>query len=638
MMLQHQLHSMSWKINLLDLQLQVHRSKLGSRMTSKSLDFSRRSSVSSLTSGTQQHQIFMTTAKYHGLVVAIKNINKSYITATEKVTMEINQMRSLKNTNVNPLIGASIEVEKIFLVSEYCSKGSLQDVLQNDHINLDRIFKISFASDIAKGMIFIHHSIIQCHGRLKSTNVLVDSHWVCKVADMAMPVFREGERDDDQGKHALYRKMLWTAPELLRNPDEFPRGTQKADVYAYGIILQEILTKSEPYSCSLDEPSDIVARVKELEHPPYRPKVPQDSAEDSVLDLMRICWEETPMLRPNFDTIASTLKKCTKGKNTNLVDQMIHMMEKYSEHLEEVVEERTVQLEEEQRKTEELLSRMLPRSITNDLKIGRMVEPETYEEVTVFFSDIVGFTALSSDSTPVEVVNFLNDLYICFDKIIEHYDVYKVETIGDAYMVVSGLPARNGNQHAGQIASLALELLNAVLTFRIRHRPDKQLQLRIGIHSGPVAAGVVGLKMPRYCLFGDTVNYASRMESTGLALKIHVSPETTKILKEVGGFHLKLRGPVPMKGKGTVETFFLEGKDGFNKPLPVVSEDGLNKPAPVVAGDGLNKPTPVVAEDGLNKPIPVVAEDMLNKPVPVVAEDGPNKILPVVAEEESSVN
>ena len=91
-----------------------------------------------------------------------------------------------------------------------------------------------------------------------------------------------------------------------------------------------------------------------------------------------------------------------------------------------------------------------------------------------------------------------------------------METIGDAYMVVSGLPVRNGNAHAREIARMSLRLLQAVATFRIRHRTNDQLKLRIGLHSGPCVAGVVGLKMPRYCLFGDTVNTASRMESNGL--------------------------------------------------------------------------------------------------------------------------
>lgn len=93
---------------------------------------------------------------------------------------------------------------------------------------------------------------------------------------------------------------------------------------------------------------------------------------------------------------------------------------------------------------------------------------------------------------------------------------FKVETIGDAYMVVSGLPTRNGMLHAREIARVSLALLNAVMSFKIRHRPGEQLKLRIGIHTGPCVAGVVGLKMPRYCLFGDTVNTASRMESTGM--------------------------------------------------------------------------------------------------------------------------
>lgn len=166
------------------------------------------------------------------------------------------------------------------------------------------------------------------------------------------------------------------------------------------------------------------------------------------------------------------------------------------------------------------------RSAAERLLLGGRVEPEEFASVSIYFSDIVGFTALAARSTPVQVVDLLNDLYSTFDAAIERYRVYKVETIGDAYMVVGGLPAR-APDHAEQVATMALHLLHLSGRFRIRHLPEAPLRLRIGLHSGPVCAGVVGLTMPRYCLFGDTVNTASRMESTGECLPPPSPPPTS---------------------------------------------------------------------------------------------------------------
>uniref|UniRef100_A0ABM0M038 guanylate cyclase n=1 Tax=Saccoglossus kowalevskii TaxID=10224 RepID=A0ABM0M038_SACKO len=230
----------------------------------------------------------------------------------------------------------------------------------------------------------------------------------------------------------------------------------------------------------------IVELVKNGGKKPFRPQVERSSAPGMphLLYIMERCLSENANHRPDTQMLMRMLRSANYGRHASIMDNMVFMLETYANNLEDLVAQRTMQLTEEKKKTDELLHRMVPPSVAEHLKCGKSVEPESFDDVTIFFSDIVGFTSLSAMSTPMQVVMLLNDLYSLFDGIISSYDVYKVETIGDAYMVASGLPIRNGNRHAGEIATMALDLLSAVSKFTIRHLPHKVLQLRIGIHSG----------------------------------------------------------------------------------------------------------------------------------------------------------
>ena len=222
--------------------------------------------------------------------------------------------------------------------------------------------------------------------------------------------------------------------------------------------------------------------------------------------------------------------------------------------------EKVTVYQNEKKKTEKLLGSLLPKPIIKQMKKGGIPKPEVFENATVFFTDIVSFTTIASESTSHQIIEFLNDLYNLFDDRLENFDVYKVETIGDAYMVASGVPVSNGSNHAIEIAKMSLDLLAKVLTFEVQHKPGYRLKLRMGIHSGSVVGGVVGTKIPHYSIIGDTVEIANLMESTGLPMKIQISESTAAILDQTGGFKFTPRGVVHLPHIGEISTFWLIGR------------------------------------------------------------------------------
>lgn len=190
-------------------------------------------------------------------------------------------------------------------------------------------------------------------------------------------------------------------------------------------------------------------------------------------------------------------------------------------------------LEEEKRKTVDLLCSIFPSEVARQLWQGHAVQAKRFGNVTMLFSDIVGFTAICSQCSPLQVITMLNALYTRFDRQCGELDVYKVETIGDAYCVAGGLH-KESDTHAVQIALMALKMME--LSHEVVSPHGEPIKMRIGLHSGSVFAGVVGVKMPRYCLFGNNVTLANKFESCSVPRKINVSPTTYRLLKDCPGF------------------------------------------------------------------------------------------------------
>jgi class 3 adenylate cyclase len=208
------------------------------------------------------------------------------------------------------------------------------------------------------------------------------------------------------------------------------------------------------------------------------------------------------------------------------------------------------------RENERLLLNILPEPIADRLRHGEPLIADRFEDVTLMFADVVDFTSLSSKLTPSELVRVLNEIFSVFDGLVERYGLEKVKTIGDAYMVVGGM-TDDSRDHTARVAAMALELAEAVGSIEAAARLG--ISFRVGIHRGPVVAGVIGTKKFIYDLWGDTVNLASRMESLGVPGRVQV---TGAVMERLGAtFGLEPRGLIEVKGKGPTPTWFLRAPE-----------------------------------------------------------------------------
>ncbi|XP_055346115.1 atrial natriuretic peptide receptor 1-like [Paramacrobiotus metropolitanus] len=483
--------------------------------------------------------------------------------ATPRMMKLMNSVRAMRHDNLNRFVGIHI-IKPYCIADEYCPRGSVADVFADEHHALDRDMKISAVIDLIRGLHYIHTSPLQFHGNVRSTKCLFTKLFSLRIGDFSNDRIKTLLKPSDQRDTVPPPwKALWSPPEVLRRTK--PRGAA-TDVYALGIIMHEVFYQSGPFALgplagiSQQSATETVNKVQHLDGAPWRPPVPAATVgqkETSLLQLIRQCWNEEPEWRPTVSQVKSSITRLLHQENidsaASLIDRVVKRLAAYHLHLEALVVERTQEYLIEKNKCDAVLKEMFPRPILEQLRAGNEIPPEECDSVTIAFCSIVGYEALLMRSTVGNFIELLDKVYSGFDSALQRFDAYKMETIGSSYMLVSGIPNRNGIRHCEEICNVTLRF-RALFGKLCRY---EQILFRCGVHSGSVAAGIVGHKNPRYCLFGDTVNHASRMDSTGVAGHIQLSENSANLIQS-SGLKVTCRGTVFVKGKGDLKTYFLD--------------------------------------------------------------------------------
>ena len=446
-------------------------------------------------------------------------------------TLRLLRHATLRHAGILPLLGLSrgSDGHELLAVLAAPEAGTLHDLLQNPTVDIGATTALTLARDVAAAVVFLHSQAPPIvDAKLLSHRIAVTAEYSCKLASSIETM------GDDTASDVV------KAPEVLRG--EAP--TTASDAYQFGMLLYEIVHRAAPFA--REDGASIVRALKdagadEIVRPALSPDVSAVPA-----DLIRACWDEQPSARPSMRAVLDELNAHAAGS---------------------VAESLLVG----QTETLALLKQVLPQHAVDAFRGGRRPSARAFDMVTVYFNDIPGYTSLTAQHDTGDIMAMLHDLYTRIDRLCKVHGLMKVETIGDSWMGVAGLHTEQPD-HAARVARFALDVLSEAAKVPKPMRPDaagppEMLQLRSGFHSGPVMSGVVGTDVPRYCLFGDTVNVASRMESTSVPGCVQMTQASADLvgLQDASLLRrIKRRpGEVDVKGKAMMQTFWLYTDENF---------------------------------------------------------------------------
>ncbi|UMM10226.1 hypothetical protein L5515_000098 [Caenorhabditis briggsae] len=487
-------------------------------------------------------------------------------------------LKQLQNDNLAKFLGIQCNddtMPTLTVLHTLVERGTLEEFCLNQDFSMNETFKSAFMRDMLRGLNYLHKGPIGYHGFLQAATCLIDINWVLKLSLYGVTNFicdaldnKNIQAPDFLDRTVSYAQYVCFPPEHIKQydktgekPPRMVRGSQKGDMYSVGMILYMMIERDDPYMFSHELGRPDQRLVKDIIVNNKLPRIAEEhNAEALLLEKCKECWSRKPEERPDVRDIMDTISIVYASAKGSLVDQMMKINEKYAAELEDLVAIRTEELAYAKETTMKILNEMLPQAVAEDLKNGIVQMPRSYESATVMFVQICEFNVLMKKSTPDQVIAFLNDVFDQFDSVIKHHVAYKVETTGETYMVASGVPEENDGQHIFEIAEIALEIREVAAVYVLPHDPKYILRIRTGFHMGPIAAGVIGIKSPRYCLFGDTVNYASRMQSTCAPNQIQTSEITAKVLENSKRYILDDKKLVYVKGKGDIKCYLLTGR------------------------------------------------------------------------------
>ncbi|NP_001362115.1 guanylate cyclase [Caenorhabditis elegans] len=579
------IYKLTWKVPKESLKIIVNKNADAKMQRELENRASNTDNAAALTSRRRVFGSYALVGTQRAEYVQFKQIRK--INFPETTLDYLYSLKQLQHDNLAKFYGIQVndDIMTMTILHTLVERGTLEEFCLDRDFGMDDTFKSAFMRDILKGLQYLHKSSIGYHGHLQASTCLIDINWVLKLTLYGVSNFMSDQLDaenikvPEQAAHMItYPQYVCFPPEHIREyddsgkqPPRVVRGSPKGDIYCVGMIFYMMVEREDPYHLihSVERPNATL--IKQILNENHMPRITDDyRQENMLLEMCKECWDRNPDKRPTIKKLIESISTVYPLSKGNLVDQMIRMSEKYADELEQMVAIRTADLADAQMQTMRLLNEMLPASIAKDLKNGLIMPPRSYESATVMFVQICDFNALMKRSSPEQVIAFLNDIYDQFDTVIKRHDAYKVETTGETYMVASGVPHENEGRHIFEVAEISLEIREISYIYVLQHDKNYKLRIRIGFHAGPIAAGVIGIRSPRYCLFGDTVNFASRMQSNCPPNQIQTSEITARLLFDSHEYKFVKRGIVHVKGKGEVNCYWLNEHlhEETEPPLP----------------------------------------------------------------------